>query len=310
MKKLLLVVLYVVSIGLCYAQQIPMFSNYMFNTLAINPAYAGTRDALTITGLHRKQWVSFEGAPITQTLTLHSPAMHNKIGLGLSVVNDVIGPLRHTAVHGDYAYRLQINKKVKLSLGLKAGINIFQADLNNLTTVQDNDPAFLTNVQSRILPNFGFGLYYYSDKWYFGLSAPKLFENNFEADNGKSTVNRTEREERHYFAIAGWIFDISKEWKLRPTAFVKVVESAPLTADLTTFFVYREKIEFGGMFRTGDALGVLLGIYINPQLRVGYSYDWSYINSTMIYNRGSHEIMLCYDFIYKDKAKVHSPRYF
>jgi type IX secretion system PorP/SprF family membrane protein len=310
MKKLILVVMCIGSIWTCCAQQIPMFTHYMFNTLAINPAYAGTRDALTITGLHRKQWVAFDGAPLTQTLTVHTPAMNNKIGLGLSVVNDVIGPLRQTAVHGDYAYRLQINKKVRLSLGLKAGINVFQANLNDLATVQDNDPAFASNVQSRILPNFGFGAYYYSDKWYVGVSAPKLFENNFEADNGKSSITRTEREERHYFAIAGWIMDLSKEWKFRPTTFIKVVESAPLTADLSAFFVYREKIELGGMFRTGDAVGLLLGIYITPQLRFGYSYDWSYINSTMIYNKGSHEIMLCYDFIYKDKAKVHSPRYF
>lgn len=282
----------------------------MFNTLAINPAYAGTRDALTITGLHRKQWVAFDGAPSTQTLTLHTPLMNNKIGVGLSVINDVIGPLKHTALYGDYAYRLQINKKVSLSLGLKGGINIFQANVSNLATVQDNDPAFATNIQSRILPNFGFGAYYYSNNWYIGISAPKLFENNFEADNNKSSITRAEREERHYFAIAGSVFDLSKNWKIRPTTFLKIVESAPLSADLTTFFVYREQIEFGGMLRTGDAVGVLLGIYFTPQLRFGYSYDWSYINNTMIYNRGSHEVMLSYDFVFRDKAKIHSPRYF
>lgn len=309
LKLIILINLLILS-GTCYAQQIPMFTNYMFNMLSINPAYAGTRDALTIALIHRKQWVDFDGAPTTQTITLHTPFMNNKVGVGLSVINDVIGPIKQTSINGDYAYRLKINRKVNISLGLKSGVNIIQADLSNLSTVQNNDPAFASDIQSRIMPNFGVGVYYNTDKWYLGISAPKLFENNFEADNGKSLVSTTKGEERHYFAIGGAVFDLSKMWKIRPTTFIKLVESAPITADLTTFFVYREQIEFGGMFRSGDAVGFLLGIYFTPQLRFGYSYDWSYVNNTVRFNKGSHEVMLSYDLIYKDKSKVFSPRYF
>jgi type IX secretion system PorP/SprF family membrane protein len=236
--------------------------------------------------------------------------MNNKNGLGLSLINDVVGPLKQTAVYADYAYRIQLRNKAILALGLKAGINIFQANLNQLSTVQPNDPAFLNNIQNNTLPNFGCGFYYYTKKWYAGLSAPKLFENNFESDNTKSAISRGGREERHYFAIGGAVFDLANDWKIRPTTFVKVLESAPITLDLTTFLVYREKIELGGMLRTGDAIGLLIGIYISPQLRFGYSYDWSYLNNSIKFNNGSHEIMLGYDLIYKDKSKVYSPRYF
>jgi type IX secretion system PorP/SprF family membrane protein len=292
-----------------WTQQDAMFTHYAFNTLAVNPGYAGSREALTITGLHRSQWVGFEGAPITQTFTLHSPVFNEKLGIGFSMVNDKIGPMNSTSLYGDFAYKINVGETGKLSFGLKGGINLLQGTLNSLPTVQENDPAFANNIQSNILPNFGFGMYYSTSKYYVGLSTPKLLENNFAANNGQGTV-AVASEKRHYFAIAGAVFDLNQNLKIRPTTFVKVTSGAPVEVDLTALFILQDKIEFGPMYRTGDAAGVLLGYYFTPQLRFGYSFDWSHSNRTFSYNRGSHEIMLRYDFIYKDKSRVFSPRYF
>lgn len=291
------------------AQQDAMFTHYMYNTLAVNPGYAGSRDALTVTGLHRSQWVSFEGAPITQTVTLHSPMLNNKMGIGLSVVNDKIGPTKNTAAYLDLAYAIRVSEKGKLAFGLKGGINFMQANLNTLELDQQNDAAFQENVTSKMLPNFGFGIYYYLPKFYVGVSAPKLLENNFKTNSSTGSVNLV-NEQRHYFLIAGTVFKLSNAVELKPTTFVKVTNGAPIEGDITASFIFNKKLLVGGMFRTGDAAGILIGYNFTEQFHAGYSFDWSYGLKTFKYNQGSHEIMLSYDFIYKDKQKVRSPRYF
>lgn len=310
MKKILLILGIVLAGGL-YAQQDAMYTHYMFNTLAINPAYAGTRDALTVTGLHRSQWVGFEGAPTTQTLTMHSPILDDKIGLGLSVLNDKIGPVNTTSFYADFAYKLKLNKEAKLAFGIKGGINLRQGNLTDLALGENNDAAFSNNLESDMLPNFGFGMYYYTKKWYAGISTPKLLENDFNTNSTQGSTNLAS-EKRHYFFIAGTVFDLTEngEVKLKPTTFVKVTNGAPVEADLTAMFIVNDKVELGAMYRTGDAAGLLLGYNFTNQLRLGYSFDWSFTNSTGTYNSGSHEIMLRYDFIYKDQAKIRSPRYF
>jgi type IX secretion system PorP/SprF family membrane protein len=283
----------------------------MFNTLAINPAYAGSRDALTVTALHRSQWVGFDGAPITQTLTLHSPLLNDQLGLGLSVLNDKVGPVNTTAFYADFAYKIRINEKAKLSFGLKGGINLMQGELNALKLDESDDNAFANNVESDLLPNFGFGIYYYTPKWYLGLSTPKLLENNFRNNNSTGS-NNLASEQRHYFLIAGTVFNLNSRGslKFKPTTFVKVTNGAPLEADLTGMFIIKDQLEIGGMYRSGDATGLLLGYNFTNQLRFGYSFDWSFTNTTGNYNSGSHEVMLRYDFIYKGKSKIKSPRYF
>lgn len=290
------------------AQQDPMYTHYAFNTLAVNPAYAGSREALTITALHRSQWVGFEGAPITQTLTLHSPLLNNKLGLGLTVTNDNIGPTNFTSFNLDFAYKIRISEKGNLSFGMKGGGNLVRGELSSLTLDQGGDAAFTQNINSRFLPNFGFGLYYATPTWYVGASTPKLLQNSYS----ESLTASASREQRHYFLIAGTVFNLteSEKLKLKPTAFVKVTESTPVQADLTALFILYDKVEFGGMFRTGDALGLLLGYDFTPQFRVGYSYDFSYANTTTQYNGGSHEIMLRYDLVFKNQGKIVSPRYF
>ncbi len=309
MKKTLFIIV-ITLIGLSSnAQQDPMFTHYAFNTLAINPAYAGSRDALTITGLHRSQWVGFEGAPLTQTITAHSPIFNEKVGIGLSFLNDKIGPTNTSSFYLDFSYKIKINERARLAFGIKGGFNYRLTDLNGLTIKEANDPVFQSDIKSEFLPNFGFGLYYFTDKYYVGVSIPKLLENNFDNNSVSGSTNLAS-EQKHYFLIGGAIFRLSDNFKLKPTTFVKITAAAPIEADLTALFYFREKIWFGPMFRTGDAFGALVGIFITDQLAVGYSFDWSMTNTTFQYNAGSHEIMIRYDFILKQNKKIRSPRYF
>ncbi len=306
------VITFIIFAGLSLAgiaQQEAMFTHYAFNTLAINPGYAGSRDALTITGLHRSQWVGFAGAPTTQTLTLHTPLMGDQIGVGLSVLNDQIGPMKSTAINGDFAYKLKINSKAKLAFGLKGGVNLVQANLTNLSVNDEQDNSFTSNIKSSALPNFGFGLYYYTTKWYAGISTPKLLKNKFQSSNNNVEIGV---EKRHLYVIGGLMLNLNADetLKFRPTTLIKITEAAPAELDLTGMLVIQDKLELGAMFRTGDAVGVLLGYNFTPQLRLGYSFDWSFVNNTAKYNNGSHEVMLRYDFIYGDKERVKSPRYF
>lgn len=310
MKKIsILFILAILITGNLFSQQDAMFTHYMYNTLGVNPAYAGSRDALTMTALHRSQWLGFPGAPVTQTFTAHSPILSNKIGLGLSVINDKIGPMQTASVFADFAYHLKINAKSKLSFGVKAGGNLFNATLADLQITQSNDIAFASNLQSRFLPNFGFGTYYYAERFYAGVSIPKLLENRFETNQISGSANLF-WEKRHYFLIAGAMLDINEELQFKPTTLIKITNGSPAQADLTAQFVYNKKFSLGAMYRTNSAIGALLGFFLGEQLYAGYSFDWSTVNKTGRYNSGTHEIMLRYDFIYRDKAKIRSPRYF
>ena len=308
MKKILFSICALIGASQVFAQQDAMFTHYSFNTLAVNSGYAGSRDALTVTGLHRSQWVGFDGAPTTQTLTLHAPVANNKIGLGLSVLNDKIGPTNQTAFYGDFAYKIPVGKG-KLAFGLKAGVNMVSNSLNELGTTESGDVNFEQNVKSELLPNFGFGLYYSTPKYYVGLSTPRLLENNYETS---TSTGSAQGERRHYFFIAGMIFPLNETGtvKLKPTTFVKMTEAAPLELDLTALFYFQDKYWVGPMWRSGDALGVLAGLNITDQFAFGYSFDWSYGLKTFQYNGGSHELMLRYDFIFKEKGRIKSPRYF
>ncbi len=293
-----------------YAQQAPMFTHYMYNTLSVNPAYAGSREALTVTALHRSQWVDFAGSPKTQTLTLHSPIINEHIGVGLAVVNDKIGPTNNTGIVASFAYRMKLTQKSKLALGLSAGANIFQANLNTLNLDQTNDPVFQNNVNNKTTPNVGFGVYYSRDRFYTGISVPSLIENSFSEVNQAGGSTLIASEQRHYFFIAGGLIKLGHNLDFKPTTLVKVTAAAPIQADLTASFIIMEKLLLGAMFRTGDAVGGLIGYDITEQLHIGYSYDWSYGLETSKYNNGSHEIMLRYDFIFSSKKQIHSPRNF
>ena len=307
MKKVIVIFLSLMSLVDLSAQQDAMFTHYSFNTLSVNSGYAGSRDALTVTGLHRSQWVSFPGAPTSQTLTLHAPIANEKIGVGFSMLNDRIGPTQQTAIYGDFAYKIKMGDG-KLAFGLKGGVNIVSTGLTDLKTDQTNDPTFDSDVRSRLLPNFGFGVYYSTPKYYVGLSTPRLLENDYQTNK----VTAAGGEKRHYYLIGGTILSLNESGtiKIKPTTFVKVTMGAPIEIDLTALFYFKDKYWAGPMFRTGDALGILGGVSLTDQFSLGYSFDWSYGNKTFTNNAGSHELMLRYDFMYNHTGKILSPRYF
>jgi type IX secretion system PorP/SprF family membrane protein len=293
-----------------FAQQAPMYTHYMYNTLSINPAYAGSRDALTLTALHRSQWVNFKGAPMTQTLTLHSPIASKNIGLGLSLSNDKVGIVNNTSAFFSFAYKMQLTPKSKLSLGASGGINLVQANLSSLALEHPNDPAFQSNIINKSLGNFGFGMYYSRARFYTGISVPNLVQNKYDGTSLSNGTATTGIERRHYFFIAGALVKLGNSLSFKPTTLIKMTEAAPVQLDLTATFIFHEHFSLGGMYRTGDAVGILLGMNVNPLFYLGYSYDWSFGNRTYTYNSGSHEVVLRYDFIHTSKRQIHSPRYF
>ncbi len=244
MKKIILTLAIAISTVAVFAQQDAMFTHYMFNTLSVNPAYAGSRDALTITGLHRSQWVGFDGAPRAQTLTLHTPIFNENLGVGVSVVNDRIGPTNMTAFYGDFAYKIKVGDKGKLAFGISGGLNIRQSGLTEVALDESIDQTFSADEESALLPNFGFGMYYSTDRYYVGISAPKLLKNDFKTNATEGGTNLAS-ETRHYFLIAGAVFDINQNLKIKPTTLVKLTMGSPIQVDLTAILIFRDKV-WGG----------------------------------------------------------------
>jgi type IX secretion system PorP/SprF family membrane protein len=309
-KKAIVPLILILGCGSIKAQQDPMYTHYMYNTLVINPGYAGSRDALTITALHRSQWVDYKGAPVVQTLTMHSPLRNEHLGIGLSISNDKIGPTNNTSAVVDFAYIMKLTKKSKLALGISAGADMFKANLGSVLLDQQSDPSFQNNVNNRITPNFGFGAYYSRDRFYAGLSIPKIIQNNYSDLNQTAGNVLAGQEQRHYFFIAGAMIKMSDVLEFKPTTLVKATAGSPLQADVTASFLIASKVLLGAMYRTGDAVGLLVGLDITQQFHVGYSYDYSYGLKNFKYHQGSHEIMLRYDFIFSSKKQIHTPRYF
>lgn len=310
LKKISFVLILLLGTLSVKAQQMPMYTHYMYNTLTINPAYAGSRDALTVTALNRLQWVGFNGAPITQTLSLHTPLRSENLGIGLSISNDKIGPTNNTSIFADFAFIMKLNEKSKLALGVSGGANIFRADLNTLEITEPNDPSFAYNINNQITPNFGFGAYYSRARFYAGISVPNLIESNYSEINEPNGNVLIGKARRHYYFITGALFNLSPDLAFKPTMLVKVTNAAPIQADLTASFIIMQKLLIGGMFRTGDAVGALVGLDITDQFHLGCSFDWSYGLKTSKYNQGSYELVLRYDFIFNSKKQIHSPRYF
>ncbi|MEO0403820.1 MAG: type IX secretion system membrane protein PorP/SprF, partial [Bacteroidota bacterium] len=287
------------------AQQDPQFTQYFFNPLSVNSGYAGTREALNVTLLAREQWVGIDGRPRTQSVSVHTPLRNEAIALGLSFMRDEVGPVNTTAIYGDFAYRIKVNDKSRLAFGMKAGINLFTADLTSLRGTDAADLSFAQNLSNTPLPNFGFSLYWWADNFFVGASTPKLIEN--EIDQGSADMIQNQ-EKRHFFLMGGYVFDLRPGLKFKPTTQVKYVTGAPVIVDLTANFLIDEWLWVGGMYRLNDAVGLIASFQITDQLRAGYSYDYT-LTELSGYNSGSHEIMLSYDFVF-NKAKTLSPRYF
>ena len=292
------------------AQQDPQFTQYMFNLLSINPAYAGSAERVSLKALTRHQWVGFEGAPTTQTLTADMPLPLESICVGASLMRDELGPVTQYAALVDVAYRIFLGNDAKLSFGLKGGLNLFQADLASLHPLEMNDQVFMDNVETKADPQFGFGMMYYSERYFVGLSAPKLLHTKFFEDAELDTTGTVwqEGQRSHWFLSGGYVFDLGTFTKFRPTAMVKGVHGAPVSFDLTASLLFFEKFWIGAMYRQEDAVGALVQYRFTDGLSAGYSYDFP-LTPLHDYSGGSHEIMIGFDFGSKLKG-IRSPRYF
>lgn len=300
MKKVIIIVFAFVSFGI-QAQQDAQYTQYMYNTVGVNPAYAGNRGALSITGLHRSQWVGLDGAPETQTLSINTPFKDSRVGLGLSFSNDIIGPTEEQYLNIDFSYTIPTSEEGRLSFGIKGVANFLKFDHTKLTHVPD------VNLQSfsKFQPNFGVGAYYHSaDKWYLGISAPNILETN-HYDNSISNLGK---ERMNYYLIGGYVFDLSSNIKLKPAVLFKHVTGAPLQADLSANIMFNEKFIIGGAYRWDAAFSGMAGFQMNKKLFLGYGYD---MDSTELsgFNSGSHEIILRFE-LFNDKDKLISPRFF
>lgn len=312
MKRIAKIKIVVISLVLAgslqtFAQQNVMLTQYASALQLTNPAYAGTSGRLNAIGIIRNQWVGFEGAPKSQVLLINSPFLRYHLGVGFSIIRDEIGPTRQTLLYTNVAYNFNLTEKVKLSMGLSGGVNIKKLDITSLDPAKaGNDPAYYLSDQVEYLPNFGTGLYIYSPRFYVGFSTPKLLKNTSKTDDPNSIT--TGGEEKHFYVIGGYLFNMGNMWKGKPSFSVKMVKGAPLSVDITANAIYNDKLWFGVMYRLGDAVGVIFQYQVSDKMRVGYSYDLP-ISEMLQHTTGSHEILISYDMVFKDK-KIVTPRYF
>lgn len=288
------------------AQQDPIYSQFMYNGLAINPAVAGSAETFSATAIYRKQWVGIQGAPETQTLTLDAPVFNNKIGLGLSVINDKIGVTKNFNINTLYAYRIQFSSGT-LSMGLQAGVNNYQADYTSVVTNPQNntDDSFGSNV-NRMIFNFGSGVYYYSERFFAGLSVPHILNQSLDGVNDPSGVQS--RQYRHYFLTTGYVFDAGENFKIKPSTLLKIADGAPIQVDINTNFWYKETFCLGFSYRTGDSFSAIVQLQAAKQFRIGYAYDYVLTNLNQL-TTGNHEVMIRFELV-KKNTKILTPRYF
>jgi len=291
---------------MCYtgfAQQDVQYTQYMYNTININPAYAGSRGVLSVFGLHRTQWVGIDGAPVTNAFSINTPISNSRIGLGVSLVSDRIGPTKNTNLSGDFSYTIPTSETFKLSFGLKVSANMFDLDVSKLNPGDANDPN-LQNYNNEITPNFGAGIYFHSDKLYLGLSVPYITRNTKYSDNDVAVY--TERE--NFYFIGGYVFDLSQSVKFKPAFLSKVVTGSPLQVDVSGNFMFYDKFVLGGAYRWDAAFSALAGFQVSDGLFIGYSYDME-TTELKNYNSGSHEVFLRYE-LFNKVSKMVSPRFF
>lgn len=285
------------------AQQDPMYTQYMFNLSTVNSAAIGRGDNISFMMVDRFQWVGFEGAPKTMSLTADIPLKFFNAGAGFTYVNDRIGPEQTNNLYIDYAYHIQLVRGVRLGMGLKAGFKVYQAAFDGMGQEGVDDSQFASDVYGDIMPNFGLGLFLYSDTYYFGLSSPKMVNHKYEG-----TDKISGGEERHFFVIGGYVYPINSDIIFRPSVSAKMVKGSPLSLDITANFLFKNMLWVGLGYRSGDALTFLTQLQISNRFRFGYAYDIT-LSKMRKASGGSHEIMLSYD-LKSFKDKVRSPRYF
>ncbi|GAA3776572.1 type IX secretion system membrane protein PorP/SprF [Corallibacter vietnamensis] len=311
MKKLYFTIAFALMILVSVnAQQDPQYTQYMYNMNVVNPAYAGSKDNLAVGLLYRSQWVSVNDAPKTATLSIHSP-IGKKVGLGLSVISDQIGPVEENNVYADFSYTLNLGGEHRLALGLKAGATIqsigFFSDIGNGYVTDANDEAFSENTNNTNL-NIGSGFFYYTDKYYVSFSVPNMLKNTYlnVTNNGQEYKYGT--DVLHYFLSAGYVFNLSENTKFKPSFLMKSAFNAPTSLDVSANVLFFDRFELGATYRVDDSFGGMANFAITPGLRIGYAYD--YVTSELnTKTSGSHEVMLLFDLNFPKKVSI-SPRFF
>ncbi len=300
--KGLIVLVFTLISTISFAQQDPQYTHYMFNTLSVNPAYAGQRETLSVVGLHRSQWVGIDGAPITQSLSIHSPLRNERIGLGLNIVRDALGPAAETFVDANFSYTIPLNASdLKLSFGVKGGLHILDTDWSK-GIFQNPDVAFNQNL-SLTSPMIGAGIYMHTRKWYLGLAVPNFLKTDHYDDFQESVAT----ERMHFYFIGGYVFNLSETTELKPAFLLKGVSGAPLIADVSANFWFQKNLTAGIAWRWDDSVSVLAGFQVTPGMFVGYSYDMT-TTGLNNYNSGTHEITLRFEV--KRIGRILSPRFF
>lgn len=309
MKTKLIILVLILAISTSYGQQDAQFTQYMYNTINVNPAYAGSRDVMSIFALHRTQWVGLDGAPTTNTVSINTPINGSNVGLGLSIINDKIGPSDENDVSVDFSYTIHASDTYKLSFGLKATANLLNIDFMKLNQYYPGDHAFEANIDNKFSPNIGVGLYLHSDNSYIGISAPKMLETkHFDKYAAIGATSYVAKEVIHYYFIAGHVFDLDTSVKFKPSVLVKMVQGVPLQVDLSGNFLINDKFTAGIAYRWNAAMSALVGFQANDSWFIGYGYD---METTKLanYNSGTHEIFLRYE-LFNKYDKMISPRFF
>jgi type IX secretion system PorP/SprF family membrane protein len=291
-----------------FSQQDPMYSQYVFNGLVINPAYAGTRDVLTASLLYRNQWLSIPGAPKTGMFSIDAPVKNQKVGIGMMVEFDKIGVTNHTGVNGVYSYRIKFEHSA-LSLGVQAGIGFNNSNFSSVKYSEGTvvDEVFM-NDSHEVLPNFGFGAYYYSDRFFAGFSIPQIAGRTIQRAISSNAESAHLDLANHYFLTSGYLFDITPDMKLKPSILLKYVNGAPIEMDVNGIVWFYDLLAVGVTYRSLSSLNFLAQVRLTSQLYLGYSYEYA-TTSLNTFSSGSHEIMLQYHFDFSH-AKIVTPRFF
>ncbi|MBT8270721.1 MAG: type IX secretion system membrane protein PorP/SprF [Flavobacteriaceae bacterium] len=290
MKKTALNIVFMICVTCMFAQQQPQFTQYMYNTISINPAYAGSREILVINMLNRNQWVGLNGAPVTQTLSVHSSIPGTKLGVGLSVINDRLAYEQALDVAADVSYTINLSEDYMLAFGVKLGASKFDLDDDLLNDPLYNDDPFLDNVYYQWKPNIGAGIYFRTQFFYVGFSAPKFLTFVDSNNTGYYDLDKVS-----YYLNGGYLLEVNQHIKFKPTFLVKYTNGAPMTVDISSSVLLNEKLWLTGFYRFNDSFGAIVNFKLTDAFSVGYSYD--YITSDLNpYTSGSHELILSYEF--------------
>ncbi|WP_343488470.1 type IX secretion system membrane protein PorP/SprF [Allomuricauda sp. d1] len=310
-KYKFLISLFILLACLCHdshGQQDAQYTQYMYNTVSVNPGYAGSRGHMSIAGLYRAQWVGLDGAPVTQTLNVHTPLGYRGVGAGISFVNDEIGPTSETYFDADFSYTIPTGIDGRLSFGLKASAHLLDIRFSELNqnTGTGPDPTLQQDIDNRLSPNFGAGVYYHTPNFYAGLSVPRILETTHFEESSLSTA----KEQMNFYLITGYVWDVNPFLKFKPAILSKVVQGAPLQLDVSANFMFNEKFILGAAYRWDAAFSGMAGFQISDEFLIGLAYDREITDlGATSFNDGSFEIILRYDFI-KVLDNLKSPRFF